>query len=117
MTIQFSLSLPADRSRSVASASLAILALRATGSLSSSSFTAFAASAYAGVRLRKNTGVPRHLTVSDMAGVSDDTSTSIEEAANVDAAGRIWSMKGHARPAAPTTAAVPVATQRTSQRF
>ena len=62
------------------------------------------------VRLRMNTGLPRHLTISDMPGVSEATSTSIEASANVEASGRIWSMNGHATAPAPTTAAMPVAT-------
>ena len=43
-----------------------------------------------------NTGLPRHLTVSDMPGCSEETSTSIEDSASVEASGRIWSMNGQA---------------------
>ena len=55
-----------------------------------------------------NTGLPRHLTVSDMPGSSAETSTSIEASASVDASGRIWSMNGQANEAAPTAPAMPV---------
>ena len=56
-----------------------------------------------------NTGLPRHLTVSDMPGCSEETSTSMEASASVEASGRIWSMNGQATAAAPTTPAMPVA--------
>ena len=57
-----------------------------------------------------NTGLPRHLTVSDMPGCSEEMSTSTEESASVEASGRIWSMNGQATAATPTTPAMPVAT-------
>ena len=57
-----------------------------------------------------NTGLPRHLTVSDMPGCSEEMSTSTEERASVEASGRIWSMNGQATAATPTAPAMPVAT-------
>ena len=77
--------------------------------MSSEIGTPLAASISSGVRLRMNTGLPRHLTVSDMPGSSAETSTSIVASASVEASGRIWSMNGQAKAAAPTTPAMPVA--------
>ena len=117
MTIQFSLPSPAERSTSVAGASDAMLALRATGSFSSDIGTALAASISSGVRLRMNTGLPRHLAVSDMPGCSEETSTSTEASASVEASGRIWSMNGQARPATAPPAATAAAIWMKSRRF
>ncbi len=46
------------------------------------------------VRLRMNTGLPRHLTVSDMPGSTEEMSTSIGASARAAASGFIWSMSG-----------------------
>ena len=46
---------------------------------------------------------------SSMPGVNEDTSTSMDESASVEASGRIWSMNGQANAPAPTMPAMPVA--------
>ena len=63
-----------------------------------------------------NTGLPRHLTVSDMPGSTPRRRPRSRTAASVEASGRIWSMKGHAKAPAPTTPAMPVAMYRKSRR-
>lgn len=73
--------------RPVAGWSLARLAFRAKGSLRSSSTVALPASISYWVRLRMKTGRPSHLTVSDIPPTSEDTSTSMEAVARVDASG------------------------------
>src|SRR5690606_369540 len=63
-----------------------------------------------------NTGLPRHLTVREPPSAREDTSTSTDAAASVEASGRIWSINGQASPPTPTTPAIPVAIYKKSRR-
>ena len=87
-TSQFSLPVLV-RFSSVALALSGRASLRATGSLRSASLTALAAFTSSSVRLRMNTGLPRHSTVMAWPGFTGETSTSVEAIACVEASGFI----------------------------
>src|SRR5580704_8099435 len=63
------------------------------------------------------TGLPRHFTVIAWPTAIAATFTSIEESANVSAAGLRLLMKGQAVAIVPTAAMAPEATMRKSRRF
>src|SRR5262249_42777187 len=63
------------------------------------------------------TGLPRHLIVTLWPSATGASSNSIDESARTEASGFIWSTKGHATKAVPTTPAAPVAIYRKSRRF
>ena len=54
------------------------------------------------------TGLPRHLTVTDMPSSIPDRSTSVEASASVSADGFMLSISGQTAIAVPTTVVAPV---------
>ncbi len=116
MTRMFSLPLAARFSSVAGAEASEMFALRAIGSFSSSSLTAFASSISCCVRLRIATGLPRQRTEIDWPGSSAAMSTSMEARARVDASGFIWSMNGQATAAMPTAPKAPVVSIRKSRR-
>ena len=68
------------------------------------------------VRLRMNTGLPRHITVMAWPSLIGARSTSMEASAWVEASGFICWMSGQSVAAAPTAANEPAATIRKSRR-
>ena len=104
------------RFASVAGASASRLALRAIGSLRSSSGTAAPPSISSSVRLRMNDRLAAPDGMMRLPGSIDDTSTSIEASASAAASGFIWSMNGQSVPAMPTAPNAPVARIRKSRR-
>jgi hypothetical protein len=90
------------RFSSVARARSGSASLRALGSFNSAILTARAVFTSSSVRLRMNTGLPRHITVMACPWLMGERSTSMEASACVEASGFIWWMKGHRATAAPT---------------
>ena len=91
--------------------------LRALRSLRSASLTARAAFTSSALRLRMNTGLPRHDTVMAWPSFTGDRSTSMEASACVETSGSIWLMNGHSATAAPTPAKACAAMTMKSRRL
>jgi len=105
------------RLASVAGALSGKSSLRALPSERSDSFTSTAFLTSSGVRLRMNTGLPRHTTVMACPSLTGDRSTSVEASAWVEASGFIWWMNGHSARAAPTPAKACAAITMKSRRL
>ena len=91
--------------------------MRALLSDRSASLTSTAFLTSSGVRLRMNTGLPRHNTVMAWPSLMGARSTSMEASAWVDASGFIWWMNGHSASAAPTPAKAWAAMTMKSRRL
>jgi hypothetical protein len=92
------------------------LALRASGSINSSSGMSFALAISCSVRWRIKIGLPRHITVIAWPGSMGAISTSVVASESVEASGFIWSSSGQSAAAAPTAAKPPAAIISTSRR-